>query len=46
MNQEPKKPREGWAEKFEEMHAAGDDELLVPDVFPEEVDREEEAPSE
>jgi antitoxin MazE len=28
-----RKPREGWAESFKEMHNAGDDELLIDDVF-------------
>lgn len=33
----PKKhPREGWAEAAREMHANGDDELLIPDLFDDE----------
>lgn len=31
-----KAPREGWAEAFKKMHEAGDDELLIPDVFEDE----------
>ncbi len=30
-------PREGWADAFKNMHENGDDELLVPDVFEDEV---------
>lgn len=26
-------PRKGWAEAFKKMHEAGDDKLLIPDVF-------------
>lgn len=33
-------PREGWAEAAKQMHAAGDDQLLVEDV-PNEFDRNE-----
>lgn len=29
-------PRQGWAEAARKMRECGDDELLVPDVFPEE----------
>ena len=29
-------PREGWEEAFKRMAAAGDDELLIPDVFEDE----------
>jgi antitoxin MazE len=28
-----KEPRQGWSEAFIEMHAAGDDQLLIDDVF-------------
>lgn len=31
-----KAPREGWAEAFKKMHEAGDDQLLIPDVFEDE----------
>ena len=27
------KPRKGWEKAFMEMHANGDDKLLIPDVF-------------
>lgn len=27
------KPRQNWEEAFREMHEAGDDELLIDDVF-------------
>lgn len=30
------KPREGWDEAFKEMHANGDDQLLIDDVFDDE----------
>ena len=30
------KPREGWAEAFQEMHSNADDELLMDDVFEDE----------
>lgn len=29
-------PRKGWATAFQAMHQAGDDELLIPDVFEDE----------
>ncbi|MCE2865491.1 MAG: hypothetical protein LW804_07780 [Cryomorphaceae bacterium] len=29
-------PRENWALAFQEMHANGDDELLIPDVLEDE----------
>lgn len=29
-------PRKGWSEAFKEMHEAGEDELLIPDVFEDE----------
>ena len=29
-------PRQGWDEAFKAMHADGDDELLIPDVFADE----------
>jgi antitoxin MazE len=33
----PKKtPRKGWDEAFKEMHASGDDKLLMDDVFEDE----------
>jgi antitoxin MazE len=28
-----RKPREGWAEAFRQMHQNGDDRLVIPDVF-------------
>jgi antitoxin MazE len=31
-----KKPREGWAEAFKQMHKNGDDKLLIEDVFEDE----------
>lgn len=30
--------RAGWSEKFKEMNHLGDDELLIPDVFDDEVE--------
>ncbi|MPR34585.1 AbrB/MazE/SpoVT family DNA-binding domain-containing protein [Salmonirosea aquatica] len=30
------KPREGWEAAFKEMHAAGDDSLLIDEVFEDE----------
>lgn len=30
-------PREGWDEAFRQMHQNGDDRLLIPDVFEDEV---------
>lgn len=30
-------PREGWEEAFRQMHEAGDDELLIDDVFEDET---------
>ncbi len=33
-------PRQGWAEAAKQMHAAGEDELLLSDV-PSEFDKEE-----
>ena len=27
------KPRQGWEESFQEMHANGDDKLLIDDIF-------------
>jgi antitoxin MazE len=35
-----KQPREGWREAAERMAAAGDDELLIPDVFEDDIDVE------
>jgi antitoxin MazE len=32
------KPRQGWAAAADRMHEAGDDELLIPDVFEEDVE--------
>jgi antitoxin MazE len=32
------KPRQGWAAEAVRMHEAGDDALLIPDVFEEDVD--------
>ena len=29
-------PRKGWAQSFEEMHALGDDKLLINDSFDDE----------
>jgi antitoxin MazE len=34
------KPRQGWREAAARMAAAGDDELLIPDAFADEVDLE------
>jgi len=31
-----KEPRKGWSEAFQEMHASGDDQLLIDDVFDDE----------
>ena len=31
-----RKPREGWAEAFKQMHKNGDDKLLIEDVFEDE----------
>ena len=31
-----KEPRKGWSEAFAEMHAAGDDQLYIDDVFEDE----------
>jgi antitoxin MazE len=31
-----KEPRQGWSEAFIEMHVAGDDQLLIDDVFDDE----------
>jgi len=30
------KPRKGWDKAFKEMHANGDDKLIMPDIFEEE----------
>jgi len=30
-------PREGWEASFEEMHERGDDELLIDDIFEDEL---------
>jgi antitoxin MazE len=32
-----KKIREGWNEAFQQMHANGDDQLLIDDVFADET---------
>ncbi len=29
-------PRKGWAKRFKKMHEAGDDKLLIPDIFEDE----------
>ena len=34
------KPRKGWEKAFMEMHANGDDKLLIPDVFEDEYPEE------
>ena len=34
------KPRNGWDKAFMEMHANGDDQLLVDDVFEDEASEE------
>ena len=31
-----RKPRQGWAESFKQMHENGDDKLLIQDVFEDE----------
>lgn len=31
-----KEPRKGWNRAFQEMHASGDDQLLIDDVFDDE----------
>ncbi len=31
------KPRKNWEEAFKQMHAEGDDQLLIDDVFDEET---------
>jgi antitoxin MazE len=36
----PEKPRQGWREAAAEMAAAGDDALLIPDVFVDDIDSE------
>ena len=36
----PSRPREGWAEAARRMHQAGDDALLIPDVFSEDIEVE------
>lgn len=30
------KPRNGWEKAFKDMHANGDDKLIMPDIFEEE----------
>jgi antitoxin MazE len=30
------RPRKGWDKAFKEMHANGDDKLIMPDIFEEE----------
>ncbi len=30
-------PRKDWEDAFRQMHAAGDDQLLIPDVFDDET---------
>ena len=34
-------PREGWETAFKEMHERGDDELLIDDIFEDEILEEE-----
>ena len=34
------RPRAGWSEAAQKMRSAGDDELLIPDVFEDEVEEE------
>jgi antitoxin MazE len=34
------RPRQGWREAAVRMSAAGDDELLIPDVFADDIDVE------
>lgn len=34
------KPREGWAAAAKRAHEAGDDELLIPDVLPDDPEVE------
>ena len=36
----PARPREGWADAAARMHQAGDDTLLIPDVFPDDIEVE------
>lgn len=36
VDEQKNQPRKGWAEAFKEMHIAGDDHLLIPDVFEDE----------
>ena len=35
-----KKPRDGWDRAAQQMHEAGDDALLMPDVFEDDVEAE------
>jgi len=35
-----RKPREGWGEAAQQMHEVGDDALLMPDVFDDDVEVE------
>jgi antitoxin MazE len=35
-----KRPREGWREAAARMASAGDDQLLFPDVFDDDIDSE------
>jgi len=37
MNKLKKKPRKGWSNTFKEMHKAGDDKLLIYDIFEDET---------
>jgi antitoxin MazE len=32
------RPRQGWARAAKQMHEAGDDQLLIPDVFEEDIE--------
>ena len=36
----PEPPRQGWREAAARMAATGDDELLIPDVFDDDIDVE------
>lgn len=32
-----KNPREGWEQSFQQMHENNDDQLLIPDIFDNEI---------
>jgi antitoxin MazE len=36
----PEQPRQGWREAAARMAAAGDDELLIPDIFDDDIEVE------